>query len=72
MSIVFDWLIVTKIKFSCTSTFIYILGIYFDFKCLISRKSSWCDHLLFSIKLEFRRHCPPLMSAFFDEYLFAQ
>lgn len=31
MSIVFDWLIVTKINFSCTSTFIYILGIYLDF-----------------------------------------
>ena len=27
---------------------------------------------LFSIKLEFRRRCPPLMSAFFDEFLFAQ
>ena len=31
MSIVLDWLIVTKINFVCTSTFIYILGIYLDF-----------------------------------------
>ena len=31
MFTVFVWLIVPKINFLCTSTFIYILGIYFDF-----------------------------------------
>ena len=31
MSIMFDWLIVTKINFPYTSTFIYILGTYLDF-----------------------------------------
>ena len=31
MSIMFDWLIVTKINFPYTSTFIYILGIYLDY-----------------------------------------
>ena len=48
MSIVFHWLIVTKINFLCTSIFIYILGIYLDYLCLISPKSSWCAHLGFT------------------------